>query len=165
MDEFKRINDVFYEKMKSLHKYLCHDKHDDGLALNSAVSTYNLHKYKKDMAIINTKLIYLESQYKSIKCVKCSKIVKEYEYNLSLINRLRSKIKINDSNSTKYDLITFVNNILNEDDAGDKIPLTDIQNRYKTLTKINITQDEMKIKLQDHFVIVNWHNKLYLSKK
>jgi hypothetical protein len=161
--EYKELEQTLNNLVDRLYRHVVKqaDNYYDVLGIYSET----LKKAKLDTIAINNKLIELESQYKSIKCVKCDKINAEYEYSLKQINQTRSKLKKRSNAGERVDLITFVNNILNEDDAGDRIPLTDIQNRYKTLTKINITQDEMKMKLQDHFFIINLHNKLFLSKK
>ena len=108
-----------------------------------------------------------------ISCSKCDAARRKYNYSLFQIERMREEqreqqeidkqyIEMPDEN--RYDMKEF---LLKNYPSIDRFLLKDVQNKYKSTFKINLTFDELKRKIEETglFTISNVHRTMYVNRK
>lgn len=106
-------------------------------------------------------------------CSKCDAARRKYNYSLFQIERMREEqreqqeidkqyIEMPDEN--RYDMKEF---LLKNYPSIDRFLLKDVQNKYKSTFKINLTFDELKRKIEETglFTISNVHRTMYVNRK
>ena len=106
-------------------------------------------------------------------CSKCEAARRKYKYCLFQIDRMREELKeqqeieqqyVEQSDENKYDIKEFLQKNY---PSIDRFLLKDVQTKYKSTFKINLTFDELKKKIEETglFTISNVHRTMYVNKK
>ena len=168
-----QIVDKFFERLAEyVYKVEKKDK------LNKKFKNYNFHVSLKEVDDIvqhtlnfSAEVLKFKSKYENLKCAKCEKLIKEYDYYLETIEELRYEEQerineqireIKEQNDENY-YIKFMNEHFSN---IKRIKLMDIVKVYKLINKRMITQDEMRAELEATglYKITNVHRIYYCNK-
>jgi hypothetical protein len=119
---------------------------------------------------VNAEINKLEAYFKSQRCPHCSKIVKEYEYGLKIINELRAEeaelqeMIDEDIGEDKYSVVKFMSKHYA---TMERFPLKDVAKKYKDVVGVTITLSDLRKSLEESglFKVSNVHNAYFVTRK
>ena len=161
--DIKIVNDFMSSLLHEINQIINKDNKDKTYQINIVPS--QLKKAQDAVISINGKINELNSFFESLTCVKCEKIIAEYEYALEEVDELRQEQQelLATVAEDKYSIKTFMSQ---QFPSMNRIKLSDVCNKYKELYGLHKTQAEMTEALEEtqSFRVSNVKNIKYVNR-
>lgn len=172
MQEMKNFRNIIDDFVIEINKVEKKDKMNKAWYVYRSISDYDIMKVNENIIAINSKLIEIESFFKSLKCHKCEHIVKKYQIVKETIEEMRRELK------EERELTESLNDVTGEDKYSidlfmkkhyptiERVLLKDVCKRYEEVTGIHKTLAQMKDELNSlDYKVSNVSHKYYVTKK